>query len=131
LKLVCKERPWIMCLQETKLETIDEFVRVSLWGNLDFGYSFKPFVGASGGTLTLWDTSEVEVWDSRRLANVFITHGRFIQRGYAFFFVANVYTPCDSVGRQDLWTQLGNIINNNREGNWCVCGDFNVIRSSL
>ncbi|KEH15970.1 endonuclease/exonuclease/phosphatase family protein, partial [Medicago truncatula] len=80
--------------------------------------------------LTLWDTSEVEVWDSRMLASSLIIHGRFVKSGCEFF-IANVYAPCDSIGRQALWLHLGDIINNNKEDNWCVCGDFNAIRSLL
>jgi len=61
LKLVKKFRPWILCIQETRLATIDEFFYASFWGNTDVVFSYKPSMGASGGILSLWDTSEVEV----------------------------------------------------------------------
>jgi len=112
------------------LESIDEFISTSLWGSASFGFTFRPSVEASCGILTLWDTSEVEVWDSRSLANSLIIHGRFVKSGCEFF-IANVYAMCDPVGRHALWLCLGDIITNKNEDNWCICSYFNDIRSSL
>ncbi|GAU13014.1 hypothetical protein TSUD_173140 [Trifolium subterraneum] len=50
--------------------------------------------GASGGLLTLWDSSEVEVWSSESHEHVLWSHGRFTRIGEEFS-VANVYAPCN------------------------------------
>jgi hypothetical protein len=42
---------------------------------------------------------------------------------------ANVYAPCDTLSRPDVWTRLGSILSNFSDLCWCVCGDFNAIRS--
>ncbi|KEH40863.1 endonuclease/exonuclease/phosphatase family protein [Medicago truncatula] len=98
----------------------------------NINHSSKKSAGsqASAGILTLWDTSKVEVWDNWSLDSSLIIYGRFVKSGCEFF-TANAYVPCDPVGRQTLWLYLGDIINNNKEDNWCICGDFNAIRSLL
>ena len=121
-------RPWILCIQETKLENIDDFLCATLWGSQTFGYSYKPSVGASGGILTLWDTVEVDVWLTRSIAHVIIIQGVMVKNG-GEFSLANVYAPCDPLGRQDVWTRLGSLLSNFSDFCWCVCGDFNAIRS--
>jgi len=84
LKLVKHHRQWILCIQEPKLEVVNDFVCVSQWGNSSFGYSYRPSVGASGGILTLWDSAEVDVWVTRSIDNVVIIQGHFIKNGDDF-----------------------------------------------
>jgi len=48
-KLVGEKRPSIVCIQETKLAKVDDFICSSLWGSSPYGFSFRPSVGASGG----------------------------------------------------------------------------------
>jgi len=67
-ELVKEKYPFVLCLQETKMQSIYDFVCTSIWGPLNCDYSFSPSVGASGGLLTVWNTSEVEVWASSRMA---------------------------------------------------------------
>jgi len=76
--LVKDKRPLILCLQETKLQICDDRVCSSVWDNLSGAFSFRPFVGASGGLLTVWDSSEVEVWSTGSFDHVLSIHGRFI-----------------------------------------------------
>jgi hypothetical protein len=85
-------------VQETKLEVINEFLCLSLWGNQKFGFSYRPSVGASGGILTIWDKDKVDVRITRSMAHFIIIQGFMVKNG-GEFFLANVYAPCDSVGR--------------------------------
>ena len=59
--LVGEKLPLVLCIQETKLQTFDDFVSASVWGSSPHSYSFRPSMGASGVFLTVWDSSEVEV----------------------------------------------------------------------
>ncbi|PNX56566.1 cytochrome p450 [Trifolium pratense] len=63
-KLVEDLKPFTFCIQETKLQNCNVFHGSNLWGSSSHGFSYRPSVGASGGLLTLWDTSEVEVWST-------------------------------------------------------------------
>jgi exonuclease III len=100
-KLVGDLCPSILCLQETKLQTCDTHLCLSLWGNSPHAFSYRPSIGASGGLLTLWDSTEVEVWSSESREHVLWCHGRFIKSGEEFF-VANVYAPCEDRAKQGL-----------------------------
>ncbi|KAG6642168.1 hypothetical protein CIPAW_09G124600 [Carya illinoinensis] len=45
----------IVCLQETKLRSIDRNIIRSLWGCPFVGWCYLASSGASGGVLVLWD----------------------------------------------------------------------------
>ncbi|KAK2393178.1 hypothetical protein QL285_055150 [Trifolium repens] len=78
---------------------------VRLCGVIPFGFSYRPSVGASRGLLTIWDTTEVEVWSSLSRDYVLWCHDRFVRTGEEFL-VANVYAPCDPGAKQGLWNAL-------------------------
>jgi len=70
----------------------------------------------------------VEVWCTVTFRHVLIIKGKVRSTGQEFI-IANVYAPCDTLAKQDLWVRLSQFINDNGEVNVCVCGDFNSIRS--
>jgi len=47
--LVAEKRTFILCLQETKQAACDYILGMSLWGDSNHAYSYRPSVGASGG----------------------------------------------------------------------------------
>jgi hypothetical protein len=119
-KLVGEKHPLIVCLQETKLQACDDFLCTSVWGDSPFGFSFRPSVGASGGLLTLWDTTEVEVWSSISHDHALWCHGQFLKTGEEFW-VVNVYAPCDFRAKQRLWDSLSLRLQPLRGMRVCVC----------
>lgn len=42
--------------------------------------------------------------------------------------IVNVYAPCDGRRKKELWVQLLEIIQANKDERICLMGDFNVIR---
>lgn len=127
-RLISRRRPYVFYIQETKLEVVDDVLGRSLWGSEDVSYSFKPLVGASGGILTMWDTSVVDVFMTLNLSNALIVKGTFMKNNVDFI-LANVYVSCDNRGRQLLWNVLSILIQRHSTDAWCVLGDFNVVRS--
>ncbi|GAU35629.1 hypothetical protein TSUD_30470, partial [Trifolium subterraneum] len=99
----------------------------TLWGNSSHAFSYRPSVGASAGLLTLWDTSEVEVWSTVSCEHVMWCHGWFTKNGDDFF-VANVYAPCEDGAKQGLWVSLAARIQSLERQRICVCGDFNAVK---
>ena len=93
-----KKKPFIICIQETKLSVFDFTVCKSLWGDEYVDFSFQPSVGASGGLVSMWDTNEVEVWSSMSFDHVLMILGCFVKTGEQFA-VFNVYAPCDSLSQ--------------------------------
>jgi len=93
--LVREKKPFILCIQETKLQVLDAFDCRSIWGDDKVDFSYQRSAGASGGLVTLWDLSEVEVWSSASLDHVLAVTGRFLKSGEQFTMF-NVYAPCDT-----------------------------------
>ncbi|PNY07495.1 cysteine-rich receptor-like protein kinase, partial [Trifolium pratense] len=126
-KLVGDLKPFILCLQETKLQNCDVFLCSNLWGSSSHGFSFRPLVGASGGILTLWDSSEVEMWWTESREHVLWCYGRFTKSGEEFC-VANIYAPCDDMAKQRSWETISERLHSLAGKRVCVCGDFNVVK---
>lgn len=125
--LVKDKNPLILCLQETKLLLCDDRVCSSVWDRQAAAFSFRPSQGASGGLVTIWDVSEVEVWSTCSFEHVLSIHGRFIKTDEEFHLF-NVYAPCEGGARQLLWAALSARLQALRSEKVCVCGDFNVVR---
>ena len=43
-------------------------------------------------------------------------------------FIVNIYSPCDSQNKRELWESLMQLRQQIPEGMWCFLGDFNSIR---
>ncbi|GAU32654.1 hypothetical protein TSUD_219040 [Trifolium subterraneum] len=126
-RMVGDQKPLFLCLQETKLHTCDVFLCSALWGTSPHDFSYRPSVGASGGLLSIWDSSEVEVWSTESRKHVLWCNGRFIKSGEEFY-VANVYPPCDVGAKLRLWDSLSLRIQSLERQRVCVCGDFNAVK---
>ena len=109
-RLVCKNllKEWkcdIVCLQETKVASIDiAFVR-SLWGSPFIDWVSLDVVQSLGGVLL--------VWDKRVLEKLDVIVGQFsvsvLLRGVVDDFVwacTGVYGPNDDGQRSYLWEEL-------------------------
>ena len=129
-RLIVEKSPDVFCIQETKLEVVDDVMCRSLWGSEDVAYSFKPLVGASGGILRMWNPSVVNIWLTMILSHSLIVIGRFLVNNVDFG-LANIYAPCDNRGRQESWHALGGMLQRHNSIAWCVLGDFNAVRSNV
>jgi exonuclease III len=120
-RLVQEKNPFVLCIQESKLTFVKE-----IWGDAPFGYSFQPSVGASGGMITVWNNSLIDVWSSTSFDHVLVITGRVILTGEDIVII-NVYAPCDMLAKRSLWERLTSFINSKTELCLCLCGDFNSI----
>lgn len=72
-ELIGKEKIEFMCLQETKLDSVNDRLACSLWGNRDYGWVYSGSDGASGGLCCVWDSSvfvRKELWGEKGLLGV-------------------------------------------------------------
>ena len=125
--LIQDKCPFILCLQETKLQVCDSGFGTALWGNQDVSFSFRSSIGALGGLLTVWDTSEVEVRSTVSFNHTLVIHGQLLKSNEEFYLF-NVYAPCDARDRKLLWDSLFVCLQQLQGKMVCVCGDFNDIR---
>ena len=127
-RLVNEKKPFVLCLQETKLEFLNEHMVKDPWGDGVHNYSYQPSVGASGGLVTVWDVSRLDVTSFFSFNHVLVIKGKDLRSGEDLI-IFNVYAPCDLVAKKLLWGRLLLHIQNNCNVCICVCGDFNFVRS--
>lgn len=125
--LVGEKRPFVFCMQETKMSSCDDSLCYFLWGNPNHGYSFRPSSRALGRLLTAWDSSEVQELLPISQDHVLLIHGRFIKIDQDFYLF-NVYAPCDVRAKQELRAFLTVRIQALQGKKVCFCEDFNVVR---
>jgi exonuclease III len=63
-ELVIAKKPLLVCLQETKLHVLDDFLVMDIVG-LGFDYAYLPAEQTSGGILVAWHSA---VWSSLSLS---------------------------------------------------------------
>jgi len=100
-QLVREKKPFILCIQETKLVVLDVSVCKSLWCADNVRFSFQPSRGASRGLATLWDSTEVEVWSSMTFEHVLVIIGCVVKSDEQFVLL-NIYAPCEESRQQSF-----------------------------
>jgi len=116
----------IVCLQETKRETIDlSFIRNICPQAFD-SFVFRPSLGASGGIVVIWKSaifSGTEIFQ-----NEFAISTEFTSRiNDESWVLRTVYAPCTSNGKRDFLEWFKNIQMPDHI-DWLIFGDFNLIR---
>ena len=116
----------IVCLQETKLDSISRSLIRSLWRCRYVDWLCLDSLGASGGIIIMWDTKVVEKVEEA--VGLFSVSCKFkeIHSGFEWGF-SGVYGPHRDVERQLMWEELSGICAW-WDVPWCVGGDFNVVR---
>ncbi|KAL5154650.1 LINE-1 retrotransposable element ORF2 protein [Glycine soja] len=126
-KLTLANNVDILCIQETKKESIDKTFCQYLWGDDNVSWEFVPSISAAGGLLCIWDNDS------------FVVDRRVVDRGYILLegtwmkenkrvCITNVYAPCDLQGKREQWDEIKLLRSSLQDGPWCVVGDFNSIR---
>jgi len=127
-RLVQEKCPFVLCIQESKLIFVDDFMIKSICGDAPYGFSYQPSVGASGGLVTVWNSSLIDVWSSMSFSHTLIIQGRVILTGEDIV-ILNVYAPCENAAKRDLWERLNSFVVSKIDSCVCLCGDFNSVHS--
>ncbi|XP_071714157.1 uncharacterized protein [Rutidosis leptorrhynchoides] len=98
-RLLLREKPCIVALQETRLNNVDKNWVNLLWGSHEFDFIQKEKIGNSGG------------WKGRD----------------ELTFIVNVYGPHEDSNKLLLWSSLETLIGTH-DAEWILCGDFNEVR---
>lgn len=113
----------ICCLQETKLESVNERMARSLWGDGNFDWAARNSNGRSGGIMTFWNTEVFSASSSWHMEGAVIVNGFWGPER-----VINVYAPCPLEDRSELWDRLLQVVQQIGIGSIYIIGDFNSIR---
>jgi exonuclease III len=115
----------LLCLQETKLQMIDQSLAAFLGAYKLNRFAFKPVAGTKGGILLLWNDSEVELLNIRE--GCFSISAKVTLRStLACFTITGVYGPSRRAEKIAFLNHLRNLTPENTE-KWLVLGDFNAI----
>ncbi|GMI72472.1 hypothetical protein HRI_000916500 [Hibiscus trionum] len=123
-KVIKKNKPKIIFLQETKLESISAKLVKAIWNDGVVKSAFSPALGSAGGLLCLWDSNFFHVTDC-------IVHQRFIaligNMGSNLFScgLLNVYGPSVDAEKSEFLSDILQFLEN-RNLPWCIGGDWNV-----
>jgi hypothetical protein len=117
----------IICLQETKCESVDwHFIRKFAPKRFD-NFAFSPSVGASGGMIVLWNSAVfagqlIEIKRFGIIVKFTSTHDN------SSWSLVCVYGPCQGLLCDSFVSWLYSLVISPLE-NWLLVGDFNFIRS--
>ena len=127
-RLINKESVHMMCIQETKKETIDKSLCQALWGSVDVMWEMQPANNSADGILCMWTETEFKL-QNKITGNGFIyLEGEFIREAQKVCIVT-IYSPCDIHNKRILWEIVRQLKQSSQVGLWCVLGDFNCIRN--
>jgi len=109
---------WLFDALLIKSNVVDDRMIMSIWGDTPCGYSYRPSSGASGGLVTVWDSSRVKVWSTMSLGSILVIKGRLLLSSEEFV-ICNVYAPIDTTAKREVWDRQKSRMN------WLQDGDAN------
>ncbi|KAL8461410.1 hypothetical protein ACS0TY_032759 [Phlomoides rotata] len=125
--LIQERRIDVACIQETKMEVMEEKVYKTMWGHRQFEWSYKGAEGNSGGILTMWNPEVFQKISEWHCRGMLVVSGRWLEDDSRCTIV-NVYAPNNSTQRGELWEVIEALAEQNSNEMMCVIGDFNAIR---
>ena len=117
----------LVCIQESKLQTIDSHVAAYLGGYRLKNFTHRPADGTRGGILLLWDDSVVTI-SSVQYGTYFLSATVALNNASdtKTFKLTTVYGPTRSIHKDDFFLEL--TCQKPPDGTkWLVNGDFNQI----
>ncbi|KAL8478208.1 hypothetical protein ACS0TY_030195 [Phlomoides rotata] len=117
----------VCCLQESKLEKLDERTGKELWFDRDFDWAWREAEGRSGGIITIWNRKVFCKISSWHIKGMLAVNGFWVEDGMKVMII-NVYAPCKLSAKAQLWDAILIVLEQNQDIRICVVGDFNSIR---
>jgi len=126
--IIANEGADFVCLQETKVKTLSDAKCYSLWGVNKVGWIHYEGENGSGGMLSMWH-QEAFIYETHLMGKGYIAVYDNYVKDNLRCVVVNIYVACNLRDKKTLWMELSNIKSSSQEAYWCLCGDFNAIRS--
>ena len=104
-ELVDSLRVNLVCLQETKIAVMDQFIVNQCLGPSFDGFDYLPAVGTRGGILLAWNSSVMSIVNTSKDTHA-IT-GEVQARGCAPWWITVVYGPQTAAEKTQFLEELG------------------------
>ncbi|XP_071690123.1 uncharacterized protein [Rutidosis leptorrhynchoides] len=125
--LIAKGKPCFLALQQTKLNCINGKWVMALWGSEECDFIQKTKVGKAGGQLLILNTDQFVATDVIEFDSVIGVRGIWKAKN-CNLNVINIYGPQDDKNKLKLWNSLSEILEQDCDEVWLLCGDFNEVR---
>ena len=126
-RLIKKENVDMICIQETKRESIDKTMWQSLWGDAEVNWEMQTAITTAGGILCLWSEQTFKL-QMKVVGNGFIfLRGEWVREAQQIS-ILTIYFPCEIQNKRILWDQVKQLKQSLSGDLWCILGDFNSIR---
>lgn len=122
--LIKNQKVQFCCLQETKLEVVDDGVGNAVWGSGRHQWITREAIGR---ILSIWDSEVFTCLSSWHMSGVVVVNGLWGQER-VHCCIINVYASCVPYEKLELWDRIRSVIDQNTSSCICVAGDFNSIR---
>ena len=122
---MCREKPDVVILQETKKEVINWALIGAVWGVRFKDWAYLPSVGKSGGILIIWDVRVVRATECITGSFSLSIHLSPLQG--ESWWLSGIYGPCRYREREEFWEELAGLYGFCGD-RWCLGGDFNIVR---
>lgn len=118
----------MVCLQETKKETIEMTLCQALWGDPAVSWEMQLAINSARGILCMWCDKKFKL-ERKVIGNGFIClTGQWVKEAMQVNIVT-VYSPCNIQNKRTLWDTIKQMKAANQGSFWCILGDFNNIRN--
>ncbi|KAL3005674.1 hypothetical protein AAZX31_08G233200 [Glycine max] len=104
-KLVIRHNIDMICLQETKKETIDKSTCQALWGDSDVNWEAQPATNSAGEILCIWSNKNFKLERKVQGPGFIMLEGKWHQEAQ-IIHITNIYSPCDIQNKRVLWAIL-------------------------
>ena len=117
-----------MFLQETKANGVTQQKCCSLWGTNKIGWLHLEGVNGGGCLLSMW-YEDAFSYESHIMGKGFIAVFGKNRVSNLSCVIVNVYASCNLRDKKALWEELSSVKRAYQDKVWCLCGDFNAVRS--
>lgn len=118
-------RAGILCLQETKLSSIDQWIGKEIGGNRLSNFNFLPANGTRGGIAIFWDDTIVNMANFSQGTHHLSAMATTITDNLSFIITV-VYGPSEDCDKENFLAELV-AAKPPTDTPWLVMGDFNII----
>ncbi|KAL8554575.1 hypothetical protein ACS0TY_002678 [Phlomoides rotata] len=126
-EMIAKHRIEFCCLQEIKLETMEDGICKAVWGGQNFDWAYKEAEGRSGFILSIWNDEIFCKSSSWHIKCMLVVNG-FWRNDGSRCCLLNIYAPCNLADKLVLWDNIRLVVDQFDDACICVVGDFNSVR---